>query len=90
MKTIETNKNDIEAYKLLAKISLKQGEYENIITLLETRLEKEENGDIYYILSQVYKKIGNKEAYLDKLEKSLENNLTLTYSQNEIKYRSIG
>ena len=59
LKTIEYNNYDIEAYKLLTKIYIKQNEIEEIITLLETRLEKDENGDLYYVLAQVYRQIGD-------------------------------
>lgn len=79
LKTIEYNHTDIEAYKLLTKICLKLGETEEIITILETRLEREENGDLYYILAKVYKHVGRKEDYLEKLSIAIQENLTLTY-----------
>ena len=78
-KTIEYNNTDIEAYKLLTKIYLRQSEHEEIISLLETRLDKEENGDLYYILAQVYKHIGRKEDYIENLDAAIDENLTLTY-----------
>ena len=84
-KTIEYNSQDIEAYKLLTKIMLKQNDTEEIITILRTRLEKEENGDLYYILSQVYKKIGENDEYQEHLEKALKCSLTLTYPKNILK-----
>ena len=80
LKTIECNKYDFEAYKLLTKICLKTNEVEEIITILETRLENDGNGDLFYILAQVYKQVGDKNNYLKNLKKALENNLTLTYS----------
>ena len=73
---------DIEAYKLLTKICIKETEYENIIEILETRLAKEENGDLYYVLSQVYKFVEKEEEYSKNLELALENNLTLSYPKN--------
>lgn len=85
IKTIECNKQDIEAYKLLTKICLKESESEEIITILETRLESEENGDLFYVLSQVYKQIGSKEDYIANLKKAIKNNLTLTYPYNIVK-----
>ena len=83
-KTIETNPMDIEAYKLLTKIYLKENETEEIITILETRLDREDNGDLYYILAQVYKHVQNMEDYQTALEYALENNLTLTYPKNAV------
>ena len=85
LKTIEYNNYDIEAYKLLTKIYIKQNEIEEIITLLETRLEKDENGDLYYVLAQVYRQIGEKDKYIANLEKSIEENLTLKYSLELVK-----
>ncbi len=85
LKTIEYNKLDIEAYKLLTKICIHKEETEEIISLLETRLDYEENGDIYYILAQVYKYVGNSEDYIDNLYSALDNTLTLTYPQDIIK-----
>lgn len=83
-KTIEYNPYDIEAYKLLTKIYLKENEIEEIITILETRLEKEENGDLYYVLAQVYKHIQSSSGYISNLKSALENNLTLTFSKDVI------
>ena len=75
---------DIEAYKLLTKICLKQQETEEIISVLETRLEKEDNGDLYYVLAQVYKYIGDTEAYAEFLEDALQNSLTLTFPKKSV------
>ena len=82
LKTIQYNNQDIEAYKLLTKIYIKDKEFEEIITLLETRLDKEENGDLYYVLAQVYKYVDKKDEYIKSLEKSLENSLTLTFKKD--------
>ena len=85
LKTIEYNFSDIEAYKLLTKICIKENEIEEIITILETGLQKEENGDLAYFLAQVYRHIGKGEEYIDSLEKALDNNLTLSYAKNMVK-----
>jgi len=85
LKTIECNKNDVEAYKLLTKICMKESEFEEIITILETRLENEENGDLFYILSQVYKQVGKKEGYVDNLKQAVKNNLTLSFPYKIVK-----
>ncbi|MCQ2739110.1 MAG: tetratricopeptide repeat protein [bacterium] len=80
--TIEYNKQDIEAYKLLTKLSIKDNDLESILTILHDRLENyEANGDLYYILAQVYKYMGNKDEYAKHLSLALENSLSLTYSQ---------
>ena len=84
LKTIQYNDMDIEAYKLLTKICLKQQETEEIISVLETRLEKEDNGDLYYVLAQVYKYMGDTEAYAEFLEDALQNSLTLTFPKKSV------
>lgn len=84
-KTIFYNSNDIEAYKLLTKIMVAQGNFEDIISLLQTRIKKEENGDLFYILAQVYKKLGEKMEYAYCLKKALENSLSLTFKKDIVK-----
>lgn len=85
MLTIEYNEQDIEAYKLLAKICLKNGDTESILTTLHTRLEKDSNGDLYYVLSQIYKHINKTEEYIENLNNALKNPLTLTYPHDTVK-----
>ena len=84
-KTIFYNPTDIEAYKLLVKIMVAQGNFEDAISLLQTRIKKEESGDLFYILAQVYKKLGEKMEYAYCLKKALENNLTLTFRKDIVK-----
>lgn len=85
LKTISFNDRDIEAYKLLTKIYIKNDEIEEVITVLSTRLEKESNGDLYYILAQVYKHIQEDEEYESTIALALENHLTLTYPHAIVK-----
>lgn len=84
LKTIEYNKQDTEAYKLLTKICIKENETEEIISILETALDKDDHGDLYYALAQVYKLIGNLEDYADNLDSALDSP-TLTYPRNIVK-----
>lgn len=85
LKTIQYNNQDIDAYKLLVKIYIREGEIEEAITLLETRLDKEENGDLYYVLSQVYKHVDKMVEYVNSLKKAFENSLTLTFPKDIVK-----
>ena len=85
LKTIQYNAQDIDAYKLLVKIYIREGEIEEAITLLETRLDKEENGDLYYVLSQVYKHVDKMVEYVNSLKKAFENSLTLTFPKDIVK-----
>ena len=85
LKTLEYNSSDIEAYKLLTKICLKSGETEEILEILSTRIDKEENGDLYYCLARVYKYIGDSENYCANLEHALDNPYTLSFSKKIVK-----
>ena len=79
LKTIEYNKTDIEAYKLLTKLLIRKNEVEEIIEILEERLDEDGNGDLYYALAQVYKHIGELEKYINSLESAIDLKLSLTY-----------
>ena len=46
---------------------------------MHTRLEKEENGDLFYCLARVYKFTGQIEEYYDALKSALKNPYTLTF-----------
>ena len=84
-KTIECNSNDIEAFKLLTKICLSEGNAEEILEILHTRLEKDANGDLYYCLARVYKFVGEAEEYYNALKSALANPYTLTFPKNVVK-----
>ena len=84
-KTIQYNPADYEAYKLLVKICLKNSETEEVLELLHTRLDEEENGDLYYCLARVYKFIGDLDEYYDNLQNALDNPYTLSYSKKAVK-----
>lgn len=85
LKTIYYNDRDFEAYGLLAKICLQQDSVEEIITILASRVKKEENGDLYYILARVYKHINLENEYYSCLKKALANAYTLTFDKEVIK-----
>ena len=82
LKTVKCNDRDIEAYKLLTKICIKQNEIEEIISILQTRLKKDLNGDLLYIIAQVYKHIGDRKKYYHCLGAALDNSMTLTFPEN--------
>ncbi|MCQ2755189.1 MAG: tetratricopeptide repeat protein [bacterium] len=84
-KTILYNDTDIESYKLLAKICAKQNDYDEMFDLLNTRLSKEENGDLLYVLAQLYRRTGQQREYIVCLEQAIENPLTLTYKIDLVK-----
>ena len=70
---------------MLVKICLKNSETEEVLELLHTRLEEEENGDLYYCLARVYKFIGDLDEYYENLMNALDNPYTLSYSKKALK-----
>lgn len=85
LKDIEYNKDDIDAYKLLIKIYLKNTETEEAIQLLENRIQNDENGDLFYLLAQVYKFIDDKVNYIKNLRNAIKNPMSLTYPIDLVK-----
>ena len=83
-KTIEYNSFDIEAYKLLTKISIKDGAIDEILETLHSAVNKNENGDLYYCLARIYKFIGDSDEYYDCLKNALKNPYTLTFPQKTV------
>ncbi len=74
----------MEAYKLLAKICIKQNEFEEILSILNETLDNEDYGDLYYIRAQIFKLLQNYEDYANNLNSALECP-TLTYPKNIVK-----
>jgi Flp pilus assembly protein TadD len=73
-KTIEKNKNDIEAHKLLIRILLKEEKLQDALKLALSALEYlKNNGDIFYLLAKIYEKMGEKDAYKENLHQALDN-----------------
>jgi len=64
---------------------LKNNETEEVLELLHTALNKEENGDLYYCLARVYKFIGDMPGYYKYIKLALENPYTLSYSKKVLK-----
>ena len=64
---------------------MKNGEAEEILQILNEKLQKDDNGDLYYCLARVYKFIGDLDAYYDNLELALKNPYTLTYPRKIVK-----
>ena len=84
-KTLDCNPADTEAYKLLVKLHLKQGETEDIAEILHSRLEDDENGDLFYCLAHVYKYRGDFDNYRTYLKRAIENPYTLTFPHDLVK-----
>ena len=88
-KTVEKNPKDIEAYKLLVQILIKQKKQDEALEILSKISEKQENGDIYYLMSKIFEINKDNNSRLDCLELALDNKNTLTFNnlsvENEYK-----
>ena len=84
-KCIEKNPKDIEAYKLLCQILIKQGNIKEAKNIVVNYTEKNDNGDMYYIMSKLFEIDGDKKSQLETLELVLENQNTLTFDVDSIK-----
>ena len=85
-KTIEKNKKDIEACKLLTNIYINTGDEKQALRFITAVLKQfGDNGDFYYLLAKTYEKIKNYELYEQNLELALDNPQTLTYDHVSVK-----
>ena len=83
--TIEKNKKDKEAHKLLCQLYYKIGD---MTAYSDTLDEMKDNtglsGDYYYLLAVLKKEEGNKEEYISSLKHALELKDTLTFDKKAI------
>ncbi|MBR6299121.1 MAG: tetratricopeptide repeat protein, partial [Candidatus Gastranaerophilales bacterium] len=84
-KTIEKNPKDMEAYKLLCQILIKQEKIKEAKDIVVKFTEKNDNGDMYYIMSKLFEIDGDKISQLDTLELVFENQDTLTFDVDSIR-----
>ncbi len=84
--TIEFNPIDIESYKILIQLLAKIDKTNEAFEVFEQGLSKcGQNGDLYYLASQVCKKINDKENYINYLNEALKNQKTLSFNSQIIK-----
>lgn len=78
-KTIELNPYDIEAYKILIKILIKEHSFDDATNIGATAVSQcEENGDLDYLTYLAYSKSGDKENGKEYLEQAIRNFKTLS------------
>jgi tetratricopeptide (TPR) repeat protein len=78
-KTIEMNPYDVEAYKILIRILLKQQNYGKADEVLASLLQNcEETGDIDYLSAIVYEKNEDSISAIEYLERAIKNSQTLS------------
>ena len=84
-KTIEKNKKDIDACKLLANIYINSGDEKQALRFVAAVLKQfGHNGDFYYLAAKIYEKIKNYELYAKNLELALNYPQTLTYNHSAV------
>ena len=84
--TIQYNHLDLEAYKILNKIYLKQERYMEATDLIKDAMEAiPQNGDLYYNYAQIFKSQGDIEKWQKALAETIKNHKTLTYPFDGVK-----
>ena len=84
-KTVEKNPKDIEAYKLLAQILMKQEKIDEALELLTDVAQNNENGDIYYLMARIFEINGDEQSRHDCLELALTYKDSLTFPFDSVK-----
>lgn len=86
MRTLELNPKDIEAYKVYAKVLAREQMYDHAEAVLQQAVNYcGANGDLYYILAQVYKHQGKRAEYEKNMNLALKNHATLSVSPRLVK-----
>lgn len=83
--TLEKNKKDSEAYKLLCQLYIKTNDYNGAKdTLDEMEAQSIQNGDRYYLEAVIAKHDNNLLKYKDNLENAIANKESLTFDYNAV------
>ncbi len=78
--TVNYNPKDVEAYKIWARVLMKNKKYPQAAEILENGLRKAgENGDFYFLLGEVYKQLRDFEKAKESFSAALKNYNTLTF-----------
>ena len=84
-KTLTYNPADAGAYRILAKIHVSQSQLDKALTTLIEGLSKtQNNGDICYELSCLFKLMGDEDNRQNYIKLALENKLSLTYPIDQL------
>ena len=69
-----------------AKILVKNDDAQKAVEILESAIEtNSEQGDLYYILAQIYKMQSNTKQFIKNMNLALKNNSTLTIAPKQVK-----
>lgn len=78
-KTLSLNPKDLEAYKVYAKLLCKTYKDEQALEVALQGLDVcGDNGDMYYILAQIYKRLDNFDEYKNSMELALKHYQSLS------------
>jgi tetratricopeptide (TPR) repeat protein len=85
-KTLQYNPKDVDAYKIFTKLLFKLGEMEKSKIVAEQAIDNcGGNGDLYYILAQVNKGLGQNDEYVKCMGQSLKYYQSLSVSPKLVK-----
>lgn len=83
--TIQKNKKDKEAYKLLCQLYLKLNDIDMALDVMdEMKEEAGVNGDYYYLMAEISKLKKDLVKYKDYLESAVANEETLTFNKKSV------
>ena len=84
-KAYEKNPKDLECLKILCLILISEARQDEAMDILNDFAQREENGDVYYLMSKIFELNEDEFAQLDCLESALENISSLTFNSNAVK-----
>jgi tetratricopeptide (TPR) repeat protein len=85
-KTVELNPRDVKAFMIYSQILIKLGQLKKAQELIQNAIsENQYEGDLYYVLANIYKLQENMEGYKKGLKLALKNYKTLSVSTKMVK-----
>ena len=85
--TISLNPADMEAYKILSKITAKKGYFDEAKSIIENAINNcGDNGDLYYYLARIFLNLGDKENYEKNVSLALKNSNSLSVSIEQVQH----
>ena len=84
--TLILNPKHVDAAKTLAMIEISEGKLNDAYNTIKNAISfNKENGDLYFNLAQIHKKLGNEEKMISCLKYAIKYRENLTYSIDIIK-----
>jgi len=84
--TLQYNPKDIEAYKIWAQILIKGTAFSEAVQIINNGLSRcGENGDLFYLRSEAYKRCGDLDRAKESLSLAIKNYTTLSFDVEIVK-----